>query len=333
MPEHATDEVSAVSARRPKRKEREGFIFFSSFFERVSSFSQNEVFFFQFSSATPPSFLPSLLPRCAHKHRGKLSSFTENERERRETPPEVRTRVSFSVSSFARRERRRMSIEKLTFNSLSLSLPPSAPPPPRKPKMARGSKQKLFLAALVAGAALFAASSAPRGASATFVVAPTPPSSSSSSSSSSPANLLDLASRALANATAHKLELLVASLGQLSPPWLSQLVKEAAKRKAGLVRAEEAKVSSAFGKPKQATTTTSPAALPYASPPPDAWLAADPCHAVPSPCADTAPFTLSEVRPARASLREGGGRLPAPAHLAPLTPTAPWSQVSGPRGE
>lgn len=223
------------------------------------------------------------------------------------------------------------------------SIRPLSPPQPcldLEGQMARGPKQKLFLAALVAGAALFVASSAPHGASATFV-APTP-SSSASSSSSSPlklsasSNLLDSASRALANATSHKLELLVASLGRLSPPWLSQIVNEAAKRKSGLVRAEQAKISSAFGPPPtatQTTTTTSPAALPYASPPPDAWLAADPCHAVPSPCADTRPFTLSEVRPARASAGEGGGRLPAPAHLAPLTPTAPWSQVSGPGGE
>ena len=202
--------------------------------------------------------------------------------------------------------------------------------------MARRPKRKLFLAALVAGAALFVASTAPHGASATFV-APTPLSASSSSSPllSASSNLLDSASRALANATTHKLELLVASLGKLSPPWLSQIVNEAAKRKNGLKKAEEAKISSAFGSPAAAAaqTTTSPAALPYASPPPDAWLAADPCHAVPSPCADTKPFTLSEVRPARASASGGGGRLPAPAHLAPLTPTAPWSQVSGPGGE
>lgn len=201
-------------------------------------------------------------------------------------------------------------------------------------QMARRSKQQrqLVLAALVAGAALFAASSAPHGASATFV-APT-----LSSSSSSPQQQLLSAPSTLLNATTHKLELLVASLGRLSPPWLSQVVNEAARRTHGLKRAEEAKISSALGgsktpPPLQTTTTTSPAALPYASPPPDAWLAADPCHAVPSPCADTAPFTLSEVRPARASASEGGGRLPAPAHLAPLTPTAPWSQVSGPGGE
>ena len=61
MLEHATD-VSAVTARRPKRKKRDGFIFFSfSSSERVNSLSRNEVdFFFQltkfsFCGATPPS--------------------------------------------------------------------------------------------------------------------------------------------------------------------------------------------------------------------------------------------------------------------------------------
>jgi hypothetical protein len=111
-------------------------------------------------------------------------------------------------------------------------------------------------------------------------------------------------------------------------------VKEAGRRAHGLKRAEEAKVSKALG-----TGQTSPAALSYPSPPPDAWLAADPCHhagdttGTSNPCAQTKPFTLFEVRPARASAGEGGGRLPAPAHLAPLTPTAPWSEVSGPGGE
>ena len=194
----------------------------------------------------------------------------------------------------------------------------------------RLKKAQLFLATLVvSGAALLAASSAPHRASATFVAPTTPPTSSSSPSPqqllSASSNLLD----SVANATTHKLELLVASLGKLSPPWLTQIANEAGKRQ------HEAKA--ALGLPTTRATaaaaTTSPAALPYAAPPTDAWLAADPCHAVPSPCAATKPFELSEVRPARASAGEGGGRLSAPAHLAPLTPTAPWSQVSGPGGE
>ena len=80
-----------------------------------------------------------------------------------------------------------------------------------------------------------------------------------------------------------------------------------------------------------------PRALPYRAPSPEAWLAADPCHAVPNPCAEVAPFTYAEVRDARAPPvgrggRGGGGRLPALSHLAPLTPTAPWSKVSRPSG-
>ena len=201
--------------------------------------------------------------------------------------------------------------------------------------MARRSKQQqLALATLVvAGAALFAASSAPHRASATFV-APTPPASSPAlsaapSSSSSSSDLLG----SVASATQHRLELLVSSLGKLSPPWLTQAVNEAARRKHGLLAGGKVadKLSSALG--GRPTLATSPAALPFAAPPADAWLAADPCHAVPNPCAATAPFELSEVRAARASAGEGGGRLSAPAHLAPLTPTSPWSQVSGPGGE
>ena len=100
---------------------------------------------------------------------------------------------------------------------------------------------------MVAGAALFAASVP--SASATFV--PSSMSSSpllSASSASSVSSALDSASRALANATSHKIELLVASLGKLSPPWLTEIANEAGRRAHGLKKAEEAKASAALGK-------------------------------------------------------------------------------------
>ena len=355
MLEPATDAANAASARRrPKRKEKRAgdFIFFL-LQSRVKNLVLRDhlllltlFLFFSFecdSTLLTPSFVfpstPSLsLPRRS-RAQGESLPVPEGSERYAQRLRGKSERVFFFLlhpSSSIGRMRVGNSPSLFSFSCSSFPLPM---PSTSKMQMARRSskqQKQLVLAALVAGAALFAASSAPHGALATFVSSSS--SASSSSSSSSPQQQLLSAPSTLLNATTHKLELLVASLGRLSPPWLSQVVNEAARRTHGLKRAEEAKISSALGSktpppPQTTTTTTSPAALPYASPPPDAWLAADPCHAVPSPCADTAPFTLSEVRPARASASEGGGRLPAPAHLAPLTPTAPWSQVSGPGGE
>ena len=269
-------------------------------------------------SPSPPSLAPFVCTSNSLRSRGARDAKRH----------EVRTRA---VSFGFRRPHATRPIESQKTRPLSSPLSSLSLRPSTSIQMARRLKKaQLFLATLVvSGAALLAASSAPHRASATFVAPTTPPTSSSSPSPqqllSASSNLLD----SVANATTHKLELLVASLGKLSPPWLTQIANEAGKRQ------HEAKA--ALGLPTTRATaaaaTTSPAALPYAAPPTDAWLAADPCHAVPSPCAATKPFELSEVRPARASAGEGGGRLSAPAHLAPLTPTAPWSQVSGPGGE
>lgn len=223
--------------------------------------------------------------------------------------------------------------------------------------------KSLLLAVSIAGVVGLLLLAATPPATATFLSASPTSSSAAASAASAAAStqpqqqyLFDApasSSRALAaatNATAHKLELLVESLGNIAPPWLRAVVDGAgnktqrAKKIAALdsqPQPETQPQPEPQPQPQPSSSSASsssrapvPAALPYDAPPPDSWLAADPCHAVPSPCADTPPFSLLEVRSARASppAAEGGGRLRAPAHLAPLTPTAPWSRVSGPDG-
>ena len=132
--------------------------------------------------------------------------------------------------------------------------------------------------------------------------------------------------------SSNDLNAVVESLGDLAPPWLKlAALGEQAKGEAF------APAPAGTGPPPPPRDPRTPRALPYPSPSPDAWLAADPCHAEPNPCAAVAPFTYDDVKSARSNFRGGRlggtrGRLPAPAHLAPLTPTAPWSSVSGPGG-
>lgn len=124
----------------------------------------------------------------------------------------------------------------------------------------------------------------------------------------------------------------VESLGDLAPPWLKIAALGEQAKGESFAPAPGPGSGSAF--PPLGGPHT-PRALPYPAPSPEAWLAADPCHAEPNPCAAVAPFTYEDVKSARSAKGRFGanrGRLPAPAHLAPLTPTAPWSSVSGPGG-
>ena len=106
---------------------------------------------------------------------------------------------------------------------------------------------------------------------------------------------------------------LAAVAGKLAP-WMSDAKKAAA------LGAAAGKLGASGGSSSASGPTVGAAAAP-------SWLSMDPC-AKAGRCA-AAPFSFAAVAPLQG---RAGSRPPAPAHLAPLTPTAPWSTVSGVNG-